>query len=186
MLWAKIRSRGRLPHWEAQAGIYFVTFRLADSLPQEALLRIEAEIREAKDSGSSKTKKLERYLDQGRGACFLARPEIAEIVATTLRAFDGVRYRLFAWCLMPNHLHAVLQPHAPFELASILHSWKSYSAQIANRALRRKGSFWQREYFDHLIRDGDELARAISYTGGNPLKAGLRDWRWVYVSKDWT
>jgi REP element-mobilizing transposase RayT len=175
-----------MPHWEESAGSYFVTFRLADSLPQQALLRIKAEIREGKDTRNTKAKKLERYLDQGCGACFLAQPKIAESVATTLRAFDGVRYRHFAWCVMPNHVHAVLQPHEPFELASILHSWKSYSAQIANQALGRKGSFWQREYYDRLIRDGNELGRAISYTAANPLKAGLRDWKWVYVSKDWT
>jgi REP element-mobilizing transposase RayT len=147
---------------------------------------MEAEIREAKDSGASKAKKLERYLNHGSGACFLARPEIAEIVANALSAFDGVRYRLFASCVMPNHVHAVVQPIEPFALDSILHSWKSYSAQIANRALRRKGSFWQREYYDHLIRDGDELGSAISYTAENPFKAGLRDWKWVYGSKDWT
>jgi REP element-mobilizing transposase RayT len=186
MPWSKIRTRGRMPHWEESAGICFVTFRLADSLPQKALLRIEAEIREEEDSAGSKAKKLELYLDRGCGACFLARPEIADIVANTLRAFKGLRYRLFAWRVMLNHVHAVLQPREPFELASILHSWKSYSAQIANRALKRKGSFWQREYYDHLIRDGNELGRAISYTADNPLKAGLRDWKWVYVSKDWT
>ena len=163
-----------------------MTFRLADSLPRRALLKLEATIQQAPASGGKKSMELERFLDQGEGARFLAQPEIAEIVANTLRAFDGVRYRNFAWCVMPNHVHAVLQPHEPFELASILHTWKSYSAQVANRALRRKGSFWQREYYDHLIRDGDELGRAISYTAENPLKAGLREWKWVYVSRDWT
>jgi hypothetical protein len=73
-----------MPHCKEPEGIYFVTFRVADSLPREALLRIEAEIREGKDPGGSKAKKLEQYLDQGCGACFLARPEIAEIVASTL------------------------------------------------------------------------------------------------------
>jgi REP element-mobilizing transposase RayT len=87
---------------------------------------------------------------------------------------------------MPNHVHVVVQPRDLFGLAWILHSWKSYSGQMANRLLGRRGAFWQREYYDHLIRDGEELGKAIRYTAENPVEAGLADWRWVWVAADWS
>ncbi len=136
--------------------------------------------------GRANAQLIEEYLDGGAGNCHLARPEIAELVAQTLRQFDGTRYRLLAWCIMPNHVHVVFQPRAPFKLEKVVHTWKSYSAQMASRILKKKGHFWQREYYDHLIRDGQQLGRAIRYTTENPMKAGLRDWPWVFVAKDWS
>jgi REP element-mobilizing transposase RayT len=122
----------------------------------------------------------------GRGGLPSEKTGSRRLGGNTLRRFDGEKYRLFAWCLMPNHVHVVVQPIASFRLAEILHSWKSYSGQMANRMLRRTGAFWQREYYDHLIRDGDELGKAIRYTAENPVKARLVDWPWVYVAKDWS
>ena len=179
----QIRSRGRLPHLEIQGGIYFVTFRLADSLPRAVLASLKAKSTTGKGKSAGK---IEEYLDQGSGACYLRTPHIADLVAGVLQQSDGSSYRLFAWCIMPNHVHAVFQPRPPFSLAKILHSWKSYSAQRVNEVLGRRGPFWQREYYDHLIRDGKQLARAIRYTAENPAKAKLTNWRWVYVSNDWT
>ncbi len=106
-------------------------------------------------------------------------PRIAAIVADALRHFQGERYRLLAWCVMPNHVHVVFSPLGQNALASIVHSWKSFSAQAANRLLRRSGPFWQREYFDHLVRDEVSLARILRYVGQNPSTADLRDWPWV-------
>jgi REP element-mobilizing transposase RayT len=154
-------------------------------MPRQTLLKIESEAQLDESRLKSKSKTIEKYLDQGAGACFLARPEVGAVVAEALMRFEGVRYRLLAWCVMPNHVHAVLQPFEPFHLSSILHSWKSFSAQKINRILRKKGAFWQREYYDHLIRDGEELGRAIAYTAQNPEKAGFQEWKWVYVAKDW-
>ena len=135
---------------------------------------------------SARQKLIEENLDRGAGACYLRRPEIAELVAQALRKFDDERYRLLSWCVMPNHVHVVFQPWAPFALQHILHSWKSYSALQANALLKRTGRFWQREYYDHLIRDGAELGRAVRYTVENPINARLRDWRWTYVAQDWS
>jgi REP element-mobilizing transposase RayT len=182
----RIRSRGRLPHWESVCGIYFVTFRLAGSLPPSVVASLQSKLAGKAEGARKKSRETERYLDVGAGVCHLKRPEVADLVANTLRRFDGEKYRLFAWCLMPNHVHVVVQPIASFRLAEILHSWKSYSGQMANRMLRRTGAFWQREYYDHLIRDGDELGKAIRYTAENPVKARLVDWPWVYVAKDWS
>lgn len=195
-----IRSRGRLPHWEAENATYFVTFRLADSLPESVCRRIEWERRDIVATARAMKRslsraeevrlsrmfrwKIEALLDSGVGACWLAQPKIAEIASEALRHFDGVRYRLFAWCVMPNHVHALFHPLAGYGLAAILHSWKSYSAKAANAALRRSGEFWEREYFDHIVRNEIEFARIVRYILENPKKAGLRRWRWVGCSVD--
>ncbi len=189
-----IRSRGKLPHREAERAIYFVTFRLADSLPQSVLRQFEIERRDIVAtaralgrplSASEQTKleklfsdKIEAKLDAGSGCCHLASPLVASTVAETLQHFDGSRYRLYAWCVMPNHVHALFRPLAGHVLAAVLHSWKSYSAKRANHLLRRTGQFWQREYYDHLVRSDEQFYRIASYILRNPEKAGLKDWRW--------
>jgi REP element-mobilizing transposase RayT len=107
---------------------------------------------------------------------------IAEEVANALRYFDGNRYQLFAWCVMPNHVHVVARLFPGNTLATVLHSWKSFSAKHANRILGMPGVFWQREYYDHLIRNEGELERSIRYVSENPVKAQLKDWKWVWVA----
>ena len=194
----KIRDRGRLPHWEKDDATYFITFRLADSLPKSVLDRIESE-RQAivktaiglrRDLSADErtrikhlsTPVIERFLDSGAGACHLQNSTIAEEVANALRYFDGNRYQLFAWCVMPNHVHVVARLFPGNTLATVLHSWKSFSAKHANRILGMPGVFWQREYYDHLIRNEGELERSIRYVSENPVKAQLKDWKWVWVA----
>jgi REP element-mobilizing transposase RayT len=193
----KIRDRGRLPHWEKESATYFITFRLHDSLPREVLERIESEResvvktakqldREISPSERKKiqqlsTKVIEQYLDNGAGDCHLRLPAIAGIVADTLRHFDDKRYRLFAWCIMPNHVHVVVRVFPGHPLAEVIHSWKSFSAKRANDLLSCSGGFWQREYYDHLIRNESEFERAVRYVAENPERAGLGNWRWVWV-----
>ena len=118
----------------------------------------------------------------GTARSICARPEIADAVAGALRAFDGVRYRLFAWCVMPNHVHVVFQPSQGSGLAEILHSWKSFTAREAQRKFGIRGAFWQREYYDHLIRDEEQFFRAVKYVAENPVRAGLEGWKWVEVA----
>jgi REP element-mobilizing transposase RayT len=101
--------------------------------------------------------------------------ESAAIVERTLLHFDGQRYRLFAWCVMPNHVHVVAQLYAGCELSILIHSWKSYSAHEMNRLLDRTGP-WQREYFDRIIRSERELLETVEYVLENPERAGLADW----------
>jgi hypothetical protein len=64
-------------------------------------------------------------------------------------------------------------------LSKVMHSLKSFTAKRINSVLKRSGSIWQREYYDRLIRDSNELSRAISYVVRNPEKAGLSNWKWV-------
>jgi REP element-mobilizing transposase RayT len=192
-----IRDRGRLPHWEAEGATYFVTFRLTDALPESVLKSYEFErtdiIKVAEQQRrpltATERKRLDElfsdristYLDRGAGACHLRRPEIATLVAEALRFFHGQRYRLLAWCVMPNHVHVVFAPFTGCGLAEILHSWKSFTSKRANTLLGLAGQFWEREYFDHLVRDDEDLARIIDYVRRNPERAGLKNWERVRV-----
>jgi REP element-mobilizing transposase RayT len=193
-----IRHR-RLPHWEVEEAVYFVTFRLADSLPKHALQKIvsrRADIpatalqmtrmltaSERRKRDQLHARRIERALDAGAGECVLRNPAVARVVASALKEFDGSRYRLFVWSVMPNHVHVLFQSIGKTLLGSLLHSWKSYSAKAANQILGRNGEFWQREYHDHLIRNMTEFDRAARYVIENPSKAGLKNWPWVWPCK---
>jgi len=192
-----IRGRGHLPHWEREGATYFITFRVADSLPASLLDLIAAERKaivatakqlernlsadERKKIQRLSTPVIEQYLDNGAGSCPLRNSVIAGEVANALLHFDEKRYRLFAWCVMPNHVHVAVKIFPGQNLASVVHSWKSFTAKQANKLLGQSGSFWQREYYDHLVRDQAELERAIRYVAENPEKAKLRNWKWVWV-----
>jgi REP element-mobilizing transposase RayT len=82
---------------------------------------------------------------------------------------------------MPNHVHLVIDVWTT-PLSEILGSWKGRTARFANELLDRSGRFWQRESFDTVVRDADDLRRLIEYTEHNPVKAGLvrdpKDWFW--------
>jgi len=194
-----MRHGAYLPHWTRERATYAVTFRLADSLPQNVLTEWIQEREEIVAVAAKQgrllsvseelrlrtlhSEKVEAYLDAGHGACHLRDPRAAEIVLDEFRHFDGTRYRLHAWCVMPNHAHAVVEPFGPYTLPAILHSWKSYTAKAVNRALSRTGAFWQPEYYDHLIRNEEEFDHALRYVADNPAKAGLTDWPWVFVTR---
>jgi REP element-mobilizing transposase RayT len=191
-----IRDRGRLPHWEMDGATYSVTFRLGDSLPQALFSQLDFErkdmLKTAQQMGrdlseAERTRLDEVYrqfdeaLDAGYGACRLAQPEVAEMVYNALLHFEGERYELVAACVMPNHVHTIFAPLHGRGLADILQSWKSFTSKEANKLLGTTGQFWEREYFDRLIRNAAELERAVRYVVENPVKAGLKDWKWVWV-----
>jgi len=126
-------------------------------------------------------KKIEEYFDRGCGECLLKDPRIAEATATALRFWHGKKYRLVAWCIMPNHVHVVLHLLPGQKLAEVVKSWKIHSARAANRLLGRSGAVWEREYYDRLLRREGELDRAVQYVLNNPGKAGLKNWKWVWA-----
>ena len=107
-------------------------------------------------------------------------PDVAEIVQNALLHFEGERYRLHAWCIMPNHVHLVVQPLAEHQLKDILHSWKSFTATKINHLLKRDGALWERESFDHLIRRAEHVEHFAQYTEHNPVAAGL-----THAPQDW-
>ena len=161
-----IREGRNLPHWTKIGSAYALTFRLADSLPVHVL----AKLTQSDDQDS--------LLDQALGECHLKDYAIATLVAETLKKFNNDRYRLMAWSIMPNHVHVVLQPAAGQSLAAINHSIKSWTAKEANKLLGRIGEFWQKESYDHLVRDQQDLISQIQYAYENPERAGMEDWKW--------
>jgi REP element-mobilizing transposase RayT len=167
-------SRGYLPHFDSPETIQFVTFRLADSLP--------AHVTDALRDRDQAFPRLDRQLDSGLGACWLKRPDIASMVEDALLHFDGKRYRLLAWCLMPNHAHVVIEIVTENSLSEIVGSWKSFTAKQANKIIKRSGAFWHADYFDRYMRDEDHLGQTIEYVESNPVKAGLvalaAEWQW--------
>src|SRR3954471_12785355 len=158
-------SRGYLPHFDSQDLIQFVTYRLADSLPLEALDRIQS---------SDRPESLrDELLDRGSGACWLRLPQIAQIIEQSFLAFDGDRYRLHAWTIMPNHVHLLFSVLARSTLSDIVASWKKFTARQSNQLLGRSGPFWQADYWDRFVRNEAHFNATVDYIDNNPVKAGL-------------
>ncbi|MFL6292456.1 MAG: REP-associated tyrosine transposase [Thermoanaerobaculia bacterium] len=182
------RSRGYLPHFDQPHLVQSLAFRLHDAVPESVIQSWKDELNwieslPATDPREIKLQKLIlRYEDAGHGACWLRNERVAAAVEDALLHFDGQRYRLIAWCVMPNHVHALIETWESWPLANVLHSWKSYTAHMANQILRRSGDFWFREYFDRFIREERHFANAVKYIEENPVKAGLarrpEEWRW--------
>jgi len=172
-----LHSRGELPHLHTPGCSFFITFRLRDAVESSghppALLPADIDV-------SAVLAMAEPPLCLG--SCALASPRLAHIVADALRHFDGRRYTLHAWCVMPNHVHVVATPW--HQLSQITHSWKSYTANLLNKELGWEGAFWERESFDHLIRSEQSFERFIHYTEANPVIAGLcsQPGEWMFSS----
>jgi len=196
----RIYYNGFLPHWRQDGCTYFVTFRLADSVPQPVLdewkyerdVWLEARGVDPKVSGWGQAietlskqdrqlfnrcfaGKLFEYLDRGHGECVLRIPRISTIVADSLLFFHSERLDTGDFVVMPNHIHVLMTPHAGFELETVLHSIKSYTANQINRELKRSGTLWMEDSYDHIVRDSKELLRIQSYIRANPENARLRD-----------
>ena len=165
-----------LPHIQPPGGTFFVTFRLAGSIPADVLAMLHAEAErihaelERMPASSGRVERLyleerrffgkwDAVLDQGKGHDWLRNPEIAKLVADAMHFFDGKRYDLLAYCIMSNHVHVVFTPllkdaDAYYPLAQIMHTMKGYTAGQANRLLDRSGAFWLHESYDHFARRG--------------------------------
>jgi putative transposase len=126
-------SRGYLPHFDSPETVQFITFRLADSLPRA----VGEMLRPTEEAMTT----LDGELDQGLGSCWLGQPDIAALVQDALLHFDGERYRLLGWRLMPNHVHVVAEAISDYSLSKIVQSWKSFTARQANAGLSRAALF---------------------------------------------
>jgi putative DNA methylase len=174
-------DRGKLPHRDIAGSIQAVTFRLADSIPKRIIEKWRTELAAALDAEQDEIRaeahaelrrRTARYEDLGQGTCVLRNRELAAIVQETLMASHSGDCRLFAWCVMPNHVHVVFRL-AAIPLGRLVGRWKGSTAHAINQALGRTGPLWQREYFDRAIRDEQHFWRAVRYIHGNPVKAGL-------------
>lgn len=173
------RSRGYLPHCDERGLVQHIVFGLFDSLPFEAppgISRPDDRAAWADDA-----------LDAGHGSRLLERPANAEIVQRALLHDDGERYALGAWCIMPTHVHVLVEQGFEATLADIVQTWKSATAHAINKRERRKGRLWRRAYFDRFMRTDAQLSNAVAYIENNPVAAGLcgsiEDWR--FSSAKW-
>jgi REP element-mobilizing transposase RayT len=112
--------------------------------------------------------RLQRWLDQGFGECVLRKPPLRIIVEDALRHFDGERYRLDEFIVMPNHVHVVVTPLGKNSLSAIIHSWKAFTGRKLNALLNQKAPFWQKESFDHIVRSTASLEKFRQYIRDNP------------------
>jgi len=187
------KFRKKLPHWRQEGVTYFVTARLADSMPRSRIEQWKEE-RDAwlgahglKDASDLQilpelvqrefqrtfTKKWHDWLDAGEGECVLRNPEVAQLVVDQLVKGHPDEYQLDAWVVMPNHLHALVMPLAR-DLSRIVQRWKGASARFINQRLGRSGTLWQEEAFDHIVRSAEQLGYFRRYIMENPRKARLR------------
>src|SRR5688572_12801582 len=194
--------RRRLPHLQIEGATYFVTFRLKDSLPIDILQKLSQEFERIKRLPNDKIEigqkrwfeKFDNYLDQVlAGESFLSDSQIATVTEEAIHYRNSKVYDLVSFCVMPNHVHLICRPLENekdkfYSLTEILHSLKRHTARQSNLILKRSGSFWQDESYDHIIRNEVELERTIKYVLHNPVKANLvnaqKDWRWAYCKYD--
>ncbi len=181
-------TRRNLPHWTKEGAIYWVTFRLADSLPQDKLRAwieerdiwrkahpepwTDAEWTEYDDRFG---KCLDEWLDAGYGSRALARSDVREVVRDCLMKFDDQRVRVHAAVIMPTHVHALLEPLETNTLSQLLKGIKGASARRANKLLGVSGTFWMDESYDHIVRSEKQYRHFLRYVEENPRKANLGD-----------
>ncbi len=189
-------SRGYLPHFDAPGLIQHITFHLADSLPREAVTRMQLQLEclPKKQQAVEQRKRIQEMLDSGLGSSILRREDCARIVENSLFFGDGSRYRLLAWVVMPNHVHALIEQLPGWPMGKVVQSWKRHTSREIRRlshlgnvgspscTRQSSPSIWQRDYWDRFIRDERHFLTAKSYIENNPVGAGLvpsaEAWPW--------
>ncbi|WP_375559915.1 transposase [Bernardetia sp. OM2101] len=202
--------RRNLPHWTPLRATFFVTYCLADAIPQAMLEKMAEEfimqVNQLKkepnftpsmlsDLHKKQFAKYDECLNKGYGEQYLKKPEIAEIVKNSLHYFDDSRLELISYCIMSNHVHVMFRLFEkdkldkPITLSKIMHSIKSFSGSEINYKLKRTGTLWQAESYDHWVRHKNSWNRIVDYILDNPVKAGLvedrKDWKWSYIKEDY-
>jgi len=199
-----------LPHYQPEYGTFAITFRLAFSLPKKIKETLKAE-KEGFERNILKLKGkelqvyknefeknyfeafddfLDKYL---QSPMWLSKDSVAEKVEESLHFLDENMYSLFAFCIMPNHVHLIIKPLKKdnndfYSLANIMYSLKSFTANSCNKLLERKGQFWHHESYDHFIRDETDFNNQLNYLMNNPVKAKLIDkmenWKHKWINSE--
>ncbi len=195
-----------LPHWSQAGTICFITWRLADSLPNSVLRQLDIEIdnlvrseglspanwrselgkRDTKTRGQLHWKLFqirEKYLDAGYGQCWLANPSCSSHVVDALKHFDGQRYFLTDAVVMPNHVHLLCAFASEDTMLKQCEDWKRFTARGINKTVGRTGVLWQVDQYDHLVRSESQFEHFRRYIHSNPLTAGLPTGRFQHFSK---
>jgi putative transposase len=199
----------RLPHWSQPGVICFITWRTADSIPGDVLEEWRQERRQwlrrhginpISDNWRDELQLLSPesrhefyrhfstrwhdYLDEGFGECVLTQSSLASIVSDSLKKFDGDRYELTDFVVMPNHIHLLAAFPTEQAMLSQCEGWKRYQAVQINRKIGSSGRFWQQDDFDHLIRSEEQFQNRRTYIRENPRKAKLLPNQFVHWSKE--
>jgi len=182
------KHRHRLPHWQQDDAWVFVTWRLADSVPADKLNQWHDDKNrwlechpKPWDEATEKEyhvlflQRFENWLDQGAGSCLLKDEANAKIVADAIHFFNGERYELATFVVMPNHVHVLFCPRNGHVISEIVQSWKRFSSREINKRMGASGSLWQEEYWDRLIRNEKHFYAVAGYIRRNPEKAGLKN-----------
>jgi REP element-mobilizing transposase RayT len=193
-----------LPHIYPKGASFFITFRLKNSIPFEILAQLQEErnliIEQTKQLNLNELEKREviyneekrffgKYdtiLDKfSKNENYLKNPEIAQIIANKFHEYDKNLYDLIAFCIMPNHVHVLFNTdgYDKVDISKIMRLIKGGSAYLCNKLLKREGEFWQKESYDHYVRNEEEYKNIIHYIVENPMKAGLvNDWQqWEFT-----
>lgn len=201
-------GKRNLPHWQQAGKTYFITFRTADSIPRavidgwyqdradwlkrhgidsrdldwkNAFSKLPAKVQ--RDFRHTFCERFQNYLDECHGECVLRRPDLAEIIGNSLLHFNGARYELSDFVVMPNHVHTLVQMLPPTDMTNQCTSWKHFTAAAVHRALGRTGHFWQDESFDHLVRSPEQFEATRRYMAENPRKAKLRPGEYLHFAR---
>jgi REP element-mobilizing transposase RayT len=173
----------RLPHWDPEDAAIFVTWRLHGSFPAPPPEW------DRLPPGKRFVAEDDALANSSTGPHYLRIPAVAEVVANALkyRANTLHLYDLRAWVIMSNHVHMLIDPHAP--IPRITGAIKSYSAKQANIILDRTGqSFWALESYDRWVRRPEEFEKIVRYIEYNPVKAGIvtkpEDYRWSSAGQE--
>jgi REP element-mobilizing transposase RayT len=209
-----IRYQRHLPHYHPEVYPLFVNFRLADSLPLSVMLDLKKQ-REQELRSATLQERIEienkyffhsdEWLDRCKsGPRWFQHDNVAQITMDEIKNMEGIQYKLIACCIMPNHVHMLVESliveaanhsgkSAKYPVTDTFRLLKDRTARKANLELERTGSFWQHESYDHYTRDGEELNRTILYVVNSPVKAGLvkewKDWKFTYINPefgDWS
>ncbi|MEM9280470.1 MAG: transposase [Verrucomicrobiota bacterium] len=191
--WEEVEeTKNRLPHWQQHGALYFVIWRLADSIPETVLAQHfedrRAWLKRHPEPWDEETEKqfhacfsseLDRWMDRGQGQCLLRKVENARILAQTLQHFEGQRSLMISFVAMPNHVHVLFALKHQEELGKTIQSWKRQSAREINRRENRSGALWQKDYFDRLIRNGTHFENCVRYIRNNPRKARVEEGQYL-------
>jgi REP element-mobilizing transposase RayT len=169
------RNRGYLPHYEGGELTQAITFSLENCLPNDLLIKWKDDFKllSATERESEYYKRIQSYLDKGYGKAWLKDRNLAQLVQNAILFNSEKRYTIHSWVIMPTHVHFLFTPNKNEKISDIMHSIKSYTSNEANKYLRRRGTFWLKEYFDRFIRNEEHFCNEIIYIENNPVKAGL-------------
>ena len=177
--------RRNLPHWRQTGCAYFVTFRLADSIPQRLLKQWDM-VRngwlkhhpqpwtedEMQEYNRMFTSKMEEYMHNGYGSCMLKDKRLSSLVEKALLHFNEVQYDIGDYVVMSNHVHVIMVPRKSFTVESVVGAWKGFTSKKINQETGRSGQLWSEGFYDHIVRHENELKRIARYIKDNPVKAG--------------